>query len=77
MRRVGAISDYLESPRKGETPGVALCGRGGDRGKPGGGGRASYGLLEGLETIRQSGQELSFRASTWQIDFVRRLFSHI
>jgi hypothetical protein len=66
--------------RKGKTPGVALCGRRKKREKPGEGGRgrkkASYGLLEGLETIRQTVEEISFRASAWQTDFVQRLFSH-
>lgn len=59
-RRVSAISDYLESFRKGKMPGVALCekrrekgnGRGNERRK-----RASYGLLEGLETIRQTARD--------------------
>lgn len=61
--------------RKGKTPGAALCGRGRKGEKPGEGGlrrgrkRASYELLEGLETIRQTVQEISFRASAWQTDF--------
>lgn len=39
--------------------------------------RARYGLLEGLQAIRQTVQVISFRASIWQIDFVQRRFSHI
>lgn len=39
--------------------------------------KASYGLLKGLQAIRQTVQVISFRASIWQIDFVQRRFSHI
>ena len=39
--------------------------------------RARYGLLEGLQAIRQTVQVTSFRASIWQIDFVQHRFSHI
>lgn len=78
MRRVIAISDYLQSARKGKTEGGAAQRnreseeRGKKRRK-----RASYGLLEGLQAIRQTVQVISFKASIWQIDFVQRRFSHI
>lgn len=81
MRRVSAISDYLESARKGKTGGGGAQGTGESRGaeKEGRRGRkrASYGLLQGLRAIRQTVRVISFRASIWQIDFVQRRFSHI
>lgn len=77
MRRVSAISDSLESARKGKTGGGGGSEKGGERREREDGRRASYGLPERLPAIRQPGQVISFRASVWQIDFVQRRFSHI
>lgn len=79
-RRVSAISDYLESFRKGKMPGVALCEKGREKGN---GEREREEEESELWIAGGTGkqfvklQEISFRASTWQIDFVQRLFSHI
>ena len=81
MRRVSAISDYLESARKGKIEGGAAQreGREGVAENQGRRGRktARFGLLEGLQAIRQTLQVISFRASIWQIDFVQRRFGPI
>lgn len=70
MRRVSAISNYLESARWGKGEGGAAQ-RSGETAETEGReeARASYGLLEGLQAIRQTVQAVSFRASIWQIDF--------
>lgn len=77
MRRVTAISDYLESARKGKTEGGAAQRNRESAEREGRRKRASYGLLEGLQAIRQTVQVISFKARIWQIDFVQRRFSHI
>lgn len=58
MRRVSAISDYLESARKGKIEGGAAQREGREGGAENQGRRgrktARFGLLEGLQAIRQT-----------------------